>query len=70
MTKDEFIFIVEHYVPNKQDRDSVLSAAWDYTEALILTQNIFPRPLCVKCDWAELPDKSSICRNCGGACPF
>lgn len=35
MTKDDLITIVEHYVPKKEDRDSVLSAVWDYSEALI-----------------------------------
>jgi hypothetical protein len=40
MTKDDFISIVEHYVPVKPDRESVLSAAWDYSEALIAAKPI------------------------------
>ena len=43
MTKDDFISIVEHYVPNKQDRDIVLSAAWDYSEALIAAKPLVSR---------------------------
>lgn len=50
MTKDDLITIVEHYVPKKQDRESVLSAVWDYSEALIAAKPI------VKCSSCLAPN--------------
>jgi len=76
MTKDDLISIVEHYVPMKQDRDSVLSAVWDYSEALIEQSRLLnevPSPdaekkyeaYCPKCEvylcWQQVTNDEKHC---------